>query len=67
VRQAGAHRVADERSTGTGKKPFAVKLGATARRALHRRHRLAVNLRIAVTPQGGPAVAKTVAVALRER
>lgn len=55
-----------KRSTGTGKTSFAVKLGATARRALHRRHRLAVNLRVAVTPQGGPAVAKTVAVALRE-
>jgi plastocyanin len=55
-----------KRSTGTGKTSFAVKLNASARRALHRRHRLAVNLRIAVTPQGGPAVAKTVAVALRE-
>jgi len=56
-----------KRSTGTGKTSFAVKLNATARRALHRRHRLAVNLRIVVTPQGGPAAAKTVAVALRER
>jgi plastocyanin len=56
-----------KRSTGTGKTSFAVKLNATARRALHRRHRLAVNLRIVVTPQAGPAAAKTVAVALRER
>jgi hypothetical protein len=56
-----------KRSTGTAKTSFAVKLNASARRALYRRHRLAVNLRIVVTPQGGPAAAKTVAVALRER
>jgi plastocyanin len=54
-------------STGTGKTSFAVKLNAAARRALHRRHRLAVSLRIVVTPQGGRAAARTVAVALRER
>jgi hypothetical protein len=53
--------------TGTGKTSFAVKLNASARRALHRRHRLAVNLRIVVTPKGGTAAARTVAVALRER
>jgi plastocyanin len=56
-----------KRSTGTDKTSFAVKLNTSARRALHRRHRLAVNLRIVVTPQGGPAAARTVAVALRER
>jgi plastocyanin len=56
-----------KRSTGAGKTSFAVKLNASARRALHRRHRLAVNLRIVVTPSGGPAAARTVAVALRER
>jgi plastocyanin len=54
-------------STGTGKTSFAVKLNASARRALHRRHRFAVNLRIVVTPQGGPGAARTVVVALRER
>jgi len=56
-----------KRATGTGKTTFAVKLNKTARRALHRRHRLAVTLRIVVTPQGGQAVAKTASVALRER
>ena len=56
-----------KRSTGTGKTTFAVKLSAAARRALHRRHRLAVSLLIVVTPQGGPAVAKMASVALRDR
>jgi plastocyanin len=56
-----------KRSTGSGKTSFAVRLNASARRALHRRHRLAVDLRIVVTPQGRPAAARTVAVTLRER
>jgi plastocyanin len=54
-------------SKGTGKTAFALRINRAARRALHRRHRLAVNLRIAVTPAAGPAVTKTVAVTLREK
>jgi hypothetical protein len=55
------------RSTGTGKTSFAVALNAASRRALHRRHRLDVALRIVVTPPAAPAVTKTVAVVLRDR
>jgi plastocyanin len=55
------------RSTGTAKTSFAVRLNAAARRALHRRQRLVVDLRIVVTPPGERAVAKTVAVVLRDR
>lgn len=55
------------RTTGAGATPFAVTLNATARRALHRRHRLAVVLRIVVTPPHGARVVRTVAVTVRER
>jgi plastocyanin len=53
-----------KRSTGAGRTRFAVRLNAAARRALRRRHRLAVRLRIVVTPAGGPAVPTTVKVLL---
>jgi plastocyanin len=55
------------RSTGTGTTSFTVALNAAARRALHRRHRVDVTLRIVVTPPDGHAVTKTIAVVLRDR
>lgn len=56
------------RSKGTGTTPFAVRLDAAGRRALRRAHRLAVELRIVVTPAAGrPVTSKTVTVALRDR
>jgi plastocyanin len=54
-----------KRSTGTGRTAFAVKLRAAARRALRQRGRLAVSLRIVVTPPSGPAAVKNARVALR--
>jgi plastocyanin len=56
-----------KRSTGTGRTSFALRVNRAARRALSRRHRLAVTLRIAVTPDAGAAFKKTVKVVLRER
>ena len=56
------------RSKGTGTTAFAVKLDAAARRALLRAHRLAVDLRVVITPGAGrPVTKKTIAVALRDR
>jgi plastocyanin len=56
------------RSKGTGATAFAVKLDAARRRALQRAHRLAVELRVVVTPAvGRPVTTKTVPVALRDR
>jgi plastocyanin len=55
-------------SAGTGATAFAVRIGAAARRSLARSHRLAVALRIVVTPMaGGAPTTTTVAVALRDR
>jgi plastocyanin len=48
-----------------GRTPFAVKLNRAARRALNRRDRLTVVLRISVTPLGGTATTKTARVILR--
>lgn len=62
--RVGSH---SRRSTGTGKTSFAVALNAAARRALHRRHRLDVALRVVVTPPGARAVTTSVAVVLRDR
>jgi plastocyanin len=56
-----------KRSAGTGPTRFALTVNRAARRALHRRHRLAVGLRIVVTPSAGSAVARMVAVTLREK
>ena len=55
------------RSTGTGKTSFALRVNRAARRALHRRHRLAVTLRIVVRPDAGVSFKKTVQVVLREQ
>jgi len=56
------------RSTASGTTAFAIRLDAAGRRALRRAHRLAVVLRVVVTPAAGrPMTTKTVAVALRER
>ena len=54
-----------KRPVDAGKTRFAVRLNAAARRALNRRERLAVVLRIVVSPAGGQATTKTVSVALR--
>lgn len=57
-----------KRSTGTGPTAFAVKLDSAGRRALLRAHRLAVDLRVVITPAAGrPVTTKTVAIALRDR
>jgi plastocyanin len=56
-----------KRSTGSGKTSFGLRINRAARRALHRRHRLAVSLRIVITPDAGTAVRKTMPVVLRER
>ena len=48
-----------------GKTSFALKLNRAARRALNRRHRLVVGLRITVTPPSGQATTKTARVTLR--
>lgn len=52
-----------KRSTGA-KVSFAVKLSKAARKALKSRGKLSVTLRIVVTPSGGKATTKTVAVKL---
>ncbi|MGZ4279628.1 MAG: cupredoxin domain-containing protein [Solirubrobacteraceae bacterium] len=57
-----------KRSKGTGTTAFAVQLDPAGRRALLRAHRLAVDLRVVITPAAGrPVTTKTVAVALRDR
>jgi plastocyanin len=48
-----------------GKTSFALKLNRAARRALNRRDRLIVALRITVTPPGGQATTKTIKVTVR--
>jgi plastocyanin len=54
-------------SAGTGKTAFGLRVNRAARRALERRHRLAVTLRIAVRPDAGAGVKKTVAVVLTKK
>jgi plastocyanin len=56
-----------KRSTDTGKTSFALRVDRAARRALQRRHRLAVTLRIAVRPDAGGTFKKTVAVVLTKK
>jgi hypothetical protein len=56
-----------KRSKGIGRTALAVRLNARARAALVRRPRLAVELRVVVTPPAGQAVTKTFAVTLRYR
>jgi hypothetical protein len=57
-----------KRSKGTGTTAFAVKLDPAGRRSLLRAHRLAVDLRVVITPAAGrPVTTKTVAIALRDR
>jgi acyl-CoA hydrolase len=55
-----------KKSKSTGKTSFSVKLKASARRALQRRHRLALTLRIVVTSPGAKAVRSKVAITLRD-
>jgi plastocyanin len=61
----GSQTKRSTRSTGA-KVRFAVKLSKAARKALKSRDKLSVTLRIVVTPSGGKATTKTVAVTLRE-
>jgi plastocyanin len=57
----------EKHSAATGRTAFSLRINRAARRAFHRRHRLAVTLRIAVTPEAGTASKKTVAVVLTEK
>jgi plastocyanin len=62
-------RIASQRSRSdaSARTSFALRVSALARAALHRRGRLAVELRIAATPPGGGGATKaTVAVVLRD-
>jgi hypothetical protein len=56
-----------KRSTGTGRTSFALRVSRSARRALARRHRLSVTLRVAVAPDAGDPFRMTLKVVLRER
>jgi plastocyanin len=57
-----------KQSRAAGITAFAVRLEAAGRRALLRAHRLAVELRVVVTPAAGrPVTTRTVTVALRDR
>jgi hypothetical protein len=46
-------------SISAGQRPFSVKLNAKARRALRRHHRLALKVKIVLTPAGGEALTIT--------
>jgi plastocyanin len=54
-------------SVGAGRVAFTVQLSAAARRALRRNGRLAISLRLTVTPPSGAAYTATRAVTLRVR
>ncbi|MDX6708627.1 MAG: hypothetical protein QOI48_4473 [Solirubrobacteraceae bacterium] len=54
-------------SVGAGRVAFAVQISAVARRALRRNGRLAISLRLTVTPPSGPAYTATRPVTLRRR
>jgi plastocyanin len=54
-------------SKGTGKTSFTAKLRSAGRLALNRRGRLALTVRVAVTPPDGAATRKMYAVTLRRR
>jgi hypothetical protein len=51
-------------AVGAGQRSFAVKLNANARRALKRHHRLALKVKITLTPAGGEATSVTRSVTL---
>ena len=51
-------------SISAGQRPFSVKLNAKARRALKRHHRLALKVKIVLTPAGGEALTITRSVIL---
>ncbi len=51
-------------SVGAGQRPFSVKLDAKAKRALKRRHRLALKVRITLTPAHGQTTSVTRSVTL---
>lgn len=53
------------RATDTGRASFALRLTSAARHALLRKGRLAVTLRVVVTPPAGRPLVKTIAVAMR--
>jgi hypothetical protein len=54
-----------KRSAPAGRVAFSVPLTAQARHTLTRRHRLAVTLRIALTPPGGRTLHRTVRLTMR--
>ena len=54
-------------SKGSGSTAFSLRINRAARRALHRRHRLALSVRIAITPPYEASTRKTVSVVLREK
>ncbi len=62
--RVGARHV---RAAKAGTTRFAVTLDAAARAALRRRHKLALALRVVVTPPGGRPLARTIHVTLRQR
>ena len=51
-------------SVGAGRRSFSVKLDATARQALERRHHLALKVKVTLTPADGEATTVTRSVAL---
>jgi plastocyanin len=54
-------------SKGTGATAFRLRVNRAARKAIRRRHRLAVTIRIAITPPYGYTTTKSMAVVLREK
>ncbi len=54
-------------SKGTGSTSIRLAVSRAARRAIHRRHRLALTLRIAITPPYGYTTTKSKAVVLRDK
>jgi plastocyanin len=54
-------------SKGTGSTAFRLPVNRAARKAIHRRHRLALTIRIAVTPPDGYPTTRSMAVVLRAK
>jgi hypothetical protein len=67
VRRPGRSRVGRlvRSSVPAGKVSFTVSLDAAAKRALHRRHRLALTVKIVLTPKHGAALTLTRSLVLR--
>jgi plastocyanin len=52
-------------SVSAGKASFSISLNATAKRALHRRHKLTVTVKITLTPESGSAEVVTKSIVVR--